>query len=483
MTTIEKTKPAPHAATDISSADKLDENLLGQVLRRGSAGYDAARANWNGTVEQHPALIVRAEGTADVMSAVRFAEAQQLGVALKTTGHGALVPAGEEALLIDLSPMNAVRVDPKARAVRIEPAVTGRRLDHETGVFGLATPGPTVSSVGMAGFTLAGGFGQMIRKYGTTADNLLSADVILADGSLVTASAEENEDLFWAIRGGGGNFGVVVSFTYRLHEVSEVLGGSLIYPLDQAPDVLRFYRDFVRGAPDELTSYVSFMPADALPPPLEELRGERALVLGFCWAGDPAEGEEVLAPMRAYGSPAAGAIEVMPYPAFQALSDPMEEPGEFLEAGQENLWYGTYFEELSDGLIDVLVEEASNAESPLNYLAIEFIGGGAWGRADEGAMALSHRNARFDSNFRAFFRDLGRRAEVQRYIDTFVRKLRPFDLQAVALNYMAYEGEDRIRAAFSGYKYERLRRIKAKYDPENRFRYNANIKPGDGEED
>lgn len=458
----------------------LGAGLLGEVLLPGADGYDEARKNWNGAIDQRPSLVVRAEGTSDVIDAANFARENGLGLAVRATGHGALVSA-DDALLLDVSGMDHVRVDPARRRVRIGPGVNGRRFDHETHPFGLATAGPTVSSVGVAGFTLSGGFGQLIRKFGTAADNLVSADLVLADGRLVTASEDENADLFWAIRGGGGNFGVAVSLEFRLHEVDRVLGGSIIYRLEEAKDALRFHTGFVADAPDELTSSMTFMPAPPIPAIPEELHGKTVLVLGFLWAGDVGEGEEFMRPMRDYGSPVVDGISETSYPEFQASSDPLEGPGGFLEPGQYNYWYGSYFDEMTDGLIDYMVDLFSDPSYPLNFFGLGYIGGGAWGRVPEDAMAVSHRSARYDSNFRALFREKDRVEEVKRAIDELVGGLKPYALGTVSLNYMAYEGESRVRKAFSEGKWERLVAIKEEHDPHNLFRYNVNINPSTGE--
>jgi hypothetical protein len=370
--------------TNVNDADiaSLRSNMRGELVVAGDARYDEARRVWNGNVDRRPGLIVRCTGAADVQQAVNFARSFSLLVSVRGGGHSAPgYGTNEGGLVIDLSPMKGIRVDPDARTVSAQGGVLWRELDHETQAYGLATTGGTVSNTGIAGLTLGGGLGWLMGKHGLTVDNLISADLVTADGEFRKASAKDNPDLFWALRGGGGNFGIVTSFEYRLHPVTQVLGGMVIYPLDQARDVLRFYRDFCGTLPDEAEAYAALLTAPQGMP-------VAALILGY--NGPIAEGEKVLAPARRFGKPVADVVAPMPYAARQRMLD---EPN--ATHGLQRYWRSAFTEQISDGLIDVMVEGASSFSSPLSALLFFHMHGAAT-RVSPLATAFAPRRTQWD---------------------------------------------------------------------------------------
>jgi len=335
----------------------------GSVIRQDEPTYDNVRKIWNASIDKHPGLIARCSGVADVLMAVNFARENNLLVAVRGGGHNvagrALCDGG---IVIDLSQMKAIHVDASNRKARVSAGVTLGDLDRETHQAGLAVPAGVVSKTGVAGLTLGGGVGWLVRKYGLTCDHVLTFEVVTADGKTVTASEKENQDLYWALRGGGGNFGVVTSFQYRLHPVSTVLGGLVVYPRDKALDVLRQYRDFMLSAPDELTVYAALLHTpDGIP----------AVALAACYCGDLAEGEQVVKPLRTFGSPLMDAIQPMPFPQMQSLLD------DAFPDGNCNYWKSTFLRQLTDQAVGVVVDFADQATSPLTALVIEYYGGAA----------------------------------------------------------------------------------------------------------
>jgi FAD/FMN-containing dehydrogenase len=457
-------------ALDEAAIQSLKNSLRGALIRPTDASYEAARRVWNGMIDKRPALIVRCAGPADVIAAVRFAREQHLLVAVRGGGHnvsGNAVCAG--GLVIDLSPMRSVRVDPLQRTARAEGGATWGDFDHETHAHGLATTGGAVSSTGIAGLTLGGGVGWLARKYGLTCDNLLSADVVTADGCFVTASAAEHTDLFWGLRGGGGNFGVVTSFEYQLHPVGTVLGGMVLHTMDRARDLARFYRDFASAAPEALASLLLFVVAPPLPILPAHLHGVPLAGVTVCYAGPIAQGEEVVRPLRQFGAPVVDEIGPLPYPAMQRMIDAGSPPGLL------NYWKAGFLNGLSDAAIETIVEHAGRATAPGMMTEI-FQFDGAVNRIGPEETAFSHRNGRFDFTAVAKWTDP---ADSQRYITwarEFYQAMEPFTTGAVYVNYLGVEGESRVRAAY-GANYERLVALKNAYDPTNLFRLNQNIKP------
>ena len=368
MTAI-RTPQAPPLET--TAFDELGGSFRGELLLPTSRGYDTARRIWNGAIDRRPACIARCTGVADVVAAVRFARERDLLVAVRSGGHGvgghALCDGG---LVIDLSPMRGIRVDPQARTARAEAGVLWGKFDRETQLLGLATVGGIVSHTGVSGLTLGGGIGWLMRKYGATVDNLLSVDLVTADGELVTASEDDNPDLFWGVRGAGGNFGIVTSFEYRLHPVGPiVLAGPIFHPLDNAPEVLRFYREFAATAPDELTTIVELELAPPLPFLPEDVHGKPIVMVGACYAGRPEDGAEVVRPLKEFGNPIVDRLEPKPYLALQSIFDPL------VPHGWHRYWKSVELPPLTDGAIDTLIDHTSRITSPRSYTIIFQLGG------------------------------------------------------------------------------------------------------------
>jgi FAD/FMN-containing dehydrogenase len=453
--------------------ERLRTVLRGPVIGPDGEGYREARSIWNGAIDRRPACIARCTGVADVVAAVRFARERDLEVSVRSGGHGvgghALCDGG---LVIDLSPMRGIRVDPVARTARAEAGVLWGELDRETQLFGLATVGGIVTHTGIAGLTLGGGIGWLMRKYGATVDNLVSADVVTAEGKLVSASEEENPDLFWGIRGGGGNFGIVTSFEYRLHPVGPiVLAGPIFYPLENAPEVLRFYRQFIADAPDELTTIFEPRVAPPLPFLPEDVHGKPIVIVGACYAGSPEDGAEVVRPLKEFGSPIVDLLEPKPYVALQSMFDPS------VPHGWHYYWKSVELPPLTDGAINTLVKQASGLTSPKSY-CIVFQLGGALGRVGAGGAAFSQRGAAHNVNICAVWTEDD--PEADRHIGWargFFDAMQPHAGDHVYLNFLGDEGADRVRQAYGGGNYERLVELKRAYDPTNFFRLNQNIEP------
>jgi FAD/FMN-containing dehydrogenase len=448
-------------ALDDAAAQELRTRVRGDLLRPGDDGYDGARAIHNGMIDRRPAVIVRCAGVADVVAAVQFARERQLLVSVRGGGHR--VPGFglcDRGLMIDLSRMRSVRVDPARRTARAEGGATWGDFDHETQAFGLATTGGIARPTGIAGLTLGGGHGFLMRRFGLACDNLLSADVVTADGRLLTTSADERSDLFWGLRGGGGNFGVVASFEYRLHRLGTILGGLLIYPYARAGEVLRRYRDLTGGAPDELGSAAVL---GTLPD------GTHAAVVLVAYSGPAAEGERLLRPLRAAG-PVADQVAPMPYTAMQSIAENFNPPG------LRNYWKSDYLAELSDEAIDLLVETYPSVPAPLTHVAIEHLGG-AVGRVGEEEAAVSHRSAQYNAIVVGMWSEPAQDEELTGWVRRLWERLRPHAFGGVYVNYLSNEGEERVRAAYGPGKYQRLVALKNEYDPTNLFRLNQNVRP------
>jgi FAD/FMN-containing dehydrogenase len=446
--------------TDLAS---LRQNLRGELVVAGEAKYDEARRVWNGNVDRRPALIARCLGAADVQQAVNFARSFGLLVSVRGGGHSAPgYGTNEGGLVIDLSLMRGIRVDPDARTVQAQGGALWRDLDHETQAFGLATTGGTVSNTGIVGLTLGGGLGWLMGKHGLSIDNLVSADVVTADGQFRKASAKDEPDLFWALRGGGGNFGVVTSLEYRLHPVTQVLGGMVIYPLDQARDVLRFYRDFTSTLPDEAEAYAALLTAPQGMP-------VAALILGY--NGPIAEGEKVLAPARRFGKPVADVVGPMPYAARQRMLD---EPNAI--HGLQRYWRSAFTEQISDGLIDVMVEGASSFSSPLSALLLFHMHGAAT-RVSPTATAFAPRRAQWDFDAIGQWAEGAESSTHIAWVRALWSELEAHLKGSAYVNHLAADDRpEKVRASY-GDNYSRLRSLKATYDPKNLFRVNANIAP------
>jgi FAD/FMN-containing dehydrogenase len=450
-------------ALDDATVQDFTASLRGGVLRPTDEGYDEARKIHNGMIDRRPTLIARCAGVADVITSIRFARDQRLLVSIRGGGHS--IPGFsvcDGGLMIDLSRMRGVRVDAARETVRAEGGVTWGDFDHETQAFGLATTGGVVRPTGIAGLTLGGGHGFLMRKHGLACDNLLSVDLVTAEGHLLTASADEHADLFWGLRGGGGNFGIATSFEYQLHHLGPILGGMLIYPLARAKEIFRIYRDVTSAAPDE----VNLIFALATLPDGTQAAG----VLG-CYAGSVADGERVLGPLRASGPLLADQLGPIPYTALQSI------PENFNPPGMRNYWKSEYLTQLSDDAIDLLVEEYPSVPAPYTHVIIEQMGG-AVSRIREDDTAVSHRDARYNAAIIGMWAEPAEDERTIGWVRRLWESLRPFTSGGVYVNYqMADEGEDRLRGAYGPEKYERLVALKDKYDPTNLFRLNQNIRP------
>ena len=459
--------------TEIPDAEfqELRTAFRGKLIVPGDDEFDEARSVWNAMIDRRPALIAQCSGVADVIAAVNFARTHGLLVAVRGGGHswpGHSVC--DDGLMIDLSRMRGVRVDLPAKTVRAQGGALWGDVDHESQAFGLATPGGLVSTTGIGGLTLGGGSQTwLIRKYGNSADNLVSADVVTANGDLVTANDVENEDLFWALRGGGGNFGVVTSFEYRLHPVGPlVLGGAAFFLWNRAKEVTDFYLDYVQDLPDELTTellYWNAAPAPFLP---ESIHGQKVAIIAACYAGAAEAGERVVAPIRAL-RPTVDILAPLPYTALQAMFDPL------LPKGIYSYSKSDYFDKIPSAMVDDIIVWAERKPAPLSLTHLNHFGG-AMSRIANDATPFAHRDAMFAFSEDAFWdRPEDTETNVQ-WVKDHWQAMRSYSPRGAYINFMADEGEDRVRESYRG-NYNRLVQIKRKYDATNLFRLNQNIKP------
>ena len=449
----------------------LKQAVRGRVATSGD-DYEQARTLWNGMIDRRPAVVVRCAGAADVRQAIKFARENDLALAVRGGGHNIAGDAVVEGgLQIDLSLMKSVRIDPARRVARVEPGATLGDFDREAQAFGLATPLGINSTTGVAGLTLGGGFGWLSRALGLSIDNLLSADVVTANGDLVTASETENPDLFWGVRGGGGNFGVVTSFEFKLHSVGPtVLAGLVIHPIDAAAEVLRFKREFVAKAPDEFVCWFVMRQAPPLPFLPPQWHGKEILALAMCYAGDVAEGERIAKPLREFGQPIADVVGPMPYAAWQTILDPLLTPG------ARNYWKSHDFASLSDGLVDVLVDHARRIPDPQTEIACAQLGG-AVGRVSREATAYNHRDGQYVLNVHGRWADPSKDEACIGWARDLWKAAAPFSTGSVYVNFLTQEeGGDRVRDAY-GENFQKLVALKNKYDPKNIFGVNRNIQP------
>ena len=452
---------------DRATIEQFAEGVRGHVIQAGDPGYDEARAVWNGMIDRRPALIARCTGTADVIRAVNFGREHDLPLAVKAGGHSyAGHSICEGGLVVDLTLMNAVRIDPNRKRAWVGGGATWGDFDHEAQAFGLATTGGVDSRTGVAGLTLGGGVGYLARSCGLAADNLISADLVTASGERVKASEEENADLFWAIRGGGGNFGVVTSFEFQLHEVGpEVLVAQLFYPFEQVRDVFRFYRDFMADAADELACYGFVLRIPPVAPFPAEYHGKTASALVACYAGSVEAGQAALAPLAAFGDPILKAIQPMPYTALQKSNDAV------YPNGARYYLKSHYLTELSDDAIDVLVRHSERQPGALTAPFLEPMGGAA-SRVDPAATAFPHRDAPFNLGIHTGWTDPADDDKMIAWARRFHDAMKPYATGGVYVNYLdprfEEDVDERVRAAY-GDNYRRLVRVQQAWDPENLF--------------
>ncbi len=463
------------AVLSVSALDEFQSRLQGQLLRPGSDGYNPARQVWNGMIDRKPALIVHCASVRDVVESVKFARAGQMLISVRGGGHNVTGNAVcDGGLMIDLSALKHIEVYPEKKIASAEPGVLLGEFDAATQAQGLATTGGIVSTTGLAGLTLGGGIGWLSRKHGLAIDNLLSVQVVTAEGDVLTASATENADLFWGLRGGGGNFGIAVKFEYQLHPVGPmVLGGLFLYPFaDDARtrELIRFYRDWAATLPDEFNAAIAFLTAPPAPFVPEHLRGTTLFGIAGGYFGLIEEGQALMEPLRNFAPPAIDLFGPMPYTALQSMLD------EGSPAGLRYYWKSDYYDTLSDGLIEALIANAQCMPPGPSIIGTHQLGG-ASARIGEDDTAFSHRKAAYAINVVAGWSDPQESERHIQWVRDSWTAFRPFSTGGVYVNFLGDEGEARVREAFGAAKYDRLVALKNKYDPTNLFRLNQNIKP------
>jgi len=451
--------------------EELKAGFRGEILLPGDGAYESARKIWNAMIDRHPALIARCTTTSDVVQAVNFARENGLVLAVRGGGHNIAGNAVcDGGIVIDLSQMKAASVDPAKHRVTIEGGATLADLDAATQAHGLATPLGINSTTGVAGLTLGGGFGWLSRMYGMTIDNLESAEVVTAAGEVVRASATEHPDLFWALRGGSGNFGVVTRFEFRLHPVGpDVLSGLIVYPISEAKRVLQEYREFIANAPDELSVWAVLRQAPPLPFLPAEVHGTGIIALAILYVGEPKQGETLIQPLRTFGTPVGEHVGVQPYTAWQRAFDPLLTPG------ARNYWKSHNFSTLKDELFDVVIDYINRLPSPQCEIFFGALGG-ATARPAPDSAAYAHRDALFVMNVHGRWEDPADDKRCIGWARDYFQASAPFASGGVYVNFLTADEVERVRSAY-GPNYDRLAQVKKKYDPTNLFRMNQNIKP------
>lgn len=455
---------------DTATYETLRSAVRGPVTGPGEPGYDEARKIYNAMIDRRPAAIVQCADAGDVMAAVNQGRESGQPIAVRGGGHsGPGLCLVDDALTIDLSSMRGVRVDPEARTAQVAGGSQLGDLDHAAHAFGLGVPAGIVSTTGVGGLTLGGGHGYLTRKYGLTVDSLLAADVVLADGSFVTADENRNQDLFWALRGGGGNFGVVTSFTYRLHPVGTVGVGITLWPVDRVPEVLRWYREFLPQAPDDVYGFFAVLVVPPGPPFPEEIHRTKMCGVVWCWTGDQEQIESALAPAGAPGSPAFHFAAPMPYPALQTMFDGL------LPTGLQWYWRGDFFDRITDAAVDVHARYAAAIPTDLSTMHLYPVNGAAH-RVGKDDTAWSYRDAVWSGVFAGIDPDPANAGVIKDWCVDYWEALHPESMGGAYINFMMNEGQDRVRATYRDH-YDRLAEIKRRYDPGNLFRANQNIAP------
>jgi FAD/FMN-containing dehydrogenase len=457
------------ATTDVD-VNWFKTGFAGIALMPGDDGYEETRAIWNGSFDKHPAVIARCRTTADVVAVIALARERGVTLAVRGGGHSLSgLSSCDDGVMLDLSLMREVLVDADARTARVQPGATWAEFDSATQAHGLASTGGLISHTGVAGLTLGGGIGWLMRKYGLACDNMTAAEVVTAAGEVVRTSSAERPELLWGLRGGGGNFGVVTSFEFRLHPVGTVLGGLVAFPLDRGREVFRTYRSWAAEAPDEFTTIAAVITAPPAPFVSAELIGQKVAAVVGCWCGDPDAGGAVLEPLRRLG-PAVDAFGPMPYTVVQSMLDEGAPPG------HRNYVRSGYVSDLSDGLIDAVLDHGARMPSPFSQIHFYQLGG-AVSRVREDDTAFSHRRAAFVFNANSAWVDPSEDGMHETANRELVTAIGPFTTGGVYVNFLGEEGDARIRAAYGEAKYERLARLKADLDPQNLFRMNQNIPP------
>ncbi len=453
------------------SITEFRTQFRGAVIEPQDQGYDEARRVYNGLIDRKPRLIAKCADVADVITAVKMAKGNGLRVSIRGGGHNAAgLGVCDDGMVIDLSPINYVRVDPSARTALVGAGCKWSDVDHATHAFGLAVPSGIISSTGVAGLTLGGGMGHLTRKYGLTIDNLLSVDMVLADGRCVVASADENADLFWAIRGGGGNFGIVTSFLFEAHPVHTVCAGPMLWDLEQAPDVMKWYREFITQAPEEMNGFFAMMSVPPGPPFPEKLHLRKMCAIVWCYQGSLEEANRILEPIRSYRPPAFELFGPMPFPMLQGMFDPV------YPTGLQWYWKADFFRQISDEAIQKHLEYAAQLPTWQSTMHLYPVNGKV-NRVGEADTAFSYRDATFSEVIVGVDPDPANRDKITEWAKGYYSALHPYGAGGAYLNFMMEEGDERIRATYRG-NYSRLAEIKAKYDPDNFFQVNQNIRPG-----
>jgi FAD/FMN-containing dehydrogenase len=455
---------------DEATVAEFQTGLRGQLVKPGDDTYEEVRPVYNAMIDKRPAFIARCADAADVMSAVNFARDNELALAIRGGGHnvGGLGTVND-GLVIDLSLLKGVRVDPQARTARVGSGCTWADVDHATHAFGMATPSGTVSTTGVGGLTLGGGIGHLTRKYGLTIDNLLAADMVLADGSFVTVGPEQNEDLYWAIRGGGGNFGVVTSFLFKLHPVSTVYAGPMLWHLDQAKEVMEWYREYIVEAPEDITGFFAFLKVPPGPPFPENLHFEKMCGIIWNYTGPLDQAEAVYESVRKAVPPAFEHVGPMPFPMLQSLFDPLAPPG------LHWYWQADFFNELVDEAIDIHLEQASRIPTQLSQMHCYPVNGAAH-RVGGDETAFSYRDATWSTVYLGVDPDPANTETFKSWSVDYYERLHPYSAGGAYVNFIMEAGQERVRAMYRG-NYGALATVKSKYDPDNLFSVNQNIRP------
>lgn len=455
------------------SSDRISEfsaTLRGRVVQPSDAEYDASRRVYNAMIDRFPRLIVYCRDVADVMHCIDFAREQSLLLAVRGGGHnGGGLGVCDEGLVLDLSMMKGIRVDPAGRTVRVEGGCTWGDVDHATHAFGMATPSGINGTTGVGGLTLGGGLGHLTRKCGLTVDNLLEADVVLADGRLVTASAEHNAGLYWALRGGGGNFGVVTSFLFRLHPVNTVVAGPTFWPLERSGDVLRWYRKFIVSAPEDLNGFFAYLTVPTVEPYPTDLQGKKVCGVVWCFTGAETDADAIFRPVREFGPPLMHGVQAMPFTALQSAFDALYPPG------QQWYWRADFVNELSDAAIAEHERFGPAMPTPQSTMHLYPIDGAAH-RPQQADTPFSYRDAQWAEVMVGVSPDPLDAPKITAWTKSYWEALHPHSAGGAYVNMMMDEGDERVRASYRG-NYERLVAMKRQFDPDNLFRVNQNIRP------
>jgi FAD/FMN-containing dehydrogenase len=456
--------------------DDLIAVLRGDLIMPGGAGYDEARAVYNAMIDKQPAAIARCRDVADVISCVRFGHRHGIELAVRGGGHNAAgLGVADDALVVDLSLLRSTTVSPDDHTVRVDAGCTWGDVDHATVAFGMATPSGFLASTGVGGLTLGGGIGYLTRRFGLTVDNLLSADVVLADGSFVTASPSSHSDLFWALRGGGGNFGIVTSFTFRCHDIGDhgtIIGGPVFYDLADTAEVMRWYRELLPSLPEELSGFIALLTIPPAPPFPEQLWGRKACGIVWCYTGSHDQADEVLEPVRTYGSPLLVGIQPMPFNVLQSAFDAL------YPAGLQWYWRADFFNEISDAAIDVHSKYGQGLPTGHSTMHMYPIDGAA-SRVAGNATPFAYRDGGWAGVIVGVDPDPANADLISRWAKDYWSELHPTSAGGGYVNFLMDEGQDRIKASYRG-NYDRLAHVKARYDPDNTFHVNQNIQPVGG---